>query len=460
MAGMKRGIDRAERGIGDRTVLSDVKLRAAKPQAKAYKLADAHRLYLLITPAGAKIWRMNYVFDSKNKTLVIGPYPVVSLVQARARRDEARAFLLEGRDPAIAKKLKVEANIEASRNTFEIVAREWHETNRPQWAKIHAGDVLRSLERDVFPAIGALPIRDLTAPKILKVLRDIEERAAIETAKRVRQRISAVFVYAIAAGIASDDPAEKMGAALKPLPKRNKQPAITDIGQLRTMLSAVDADQARPVTRLALRLIALTAVRPGEIRGARWEEFEGLDGQSPLWRIPGWRMKGDLDRKDEEGGDHLVPLAPESVAILRAVWKITGTGQLVFPSNRHTHRPMSENALGYLLNRAGYHGRHVPHGFRAAFSTVMNEWAKQHGRPDDREVIDLMLAHVPANKVEGAYNRAAYLPRRRELAMTWAALLSEGLLEPAALLSLPCKVSPFKGVRRTPDAPPKLRLVS
>lgn len=163
-----------------------------------------------------------------------------------------------------------------------MVARAWHETNKPQWAHVHAGDVLRSLECDVFPGIGTLPIRDLSATKILEVLREIEERSAIETAKRVRQRISAIFVYAIAAGIATEDPAEKMGAALKSLPKRNKQPAITDIAKLRAMLSDVDGDCARPVTRLALRLIALTAVRPGELRGARWDEFEGLDGKRPF----------------------------------------------------------------------------------------------------------------------------------------------------------------------------------
>ena len=184
------------------------------------------------------------------------------------------------------------------------------------------------------------------------------------------------------------------------------------------------------MTRLALRLIALTAVRPEELRGALWEEFEDLNGDAPIWRIPAARMKGDIERKDELGGDHLVPLAPEGVAVLKAVWKLSGQGKLVFPNNRHSHRPMSENALGYLINRAGYHGRHVPHGFRAAFSTIMNEWAKEHGRPDDREVIDLMLAHVPMNKVEGAYNRAAYMPRRRELAIIWANMLTTGLAEP------------------------------
>lgn len=171
------------------------------------------------------------------------------------------------------------------------------------------------------------------------------------------------------------------------------------------MIKAAEDDYARPITRLALRLLALTAVRPSELRGATWDEFEEIDGTEPLWRIPASRMKGDLDRKEEADGDHLVPLAPQAIAVLKALWPLTGNGALLFPSNRHMHRPISENAIGYLLNRAGYHGRHVPHGFRAAFSTIMNEWAERNGKEHDRKVIDLMLAHVPKEKVEGAYNR-------------------------------------------------------
>ena len=148
-------------------------------------------------------------------------------------------------------------------------------------------------------------------------------------------------------------------------------------------------------------------------------------------------MKGDLERKDEIGGDHLVPLTPQAIAVLKAVWPLSGDGPLVFPSARRMHQPMSENALGYLLNRAGYHGHHVPHGFRAAFSTIMNEWAERHGKPGDRAIIDLMLAHVPKGKVEGAYNRAAYMPRRRELAEYWSAMLCDGLPKPFVLVERP-----------------------
>lgn len=204
-----------KRGIGDKTLLNDAKVRAAKPREKPYKLTDSHRLYLLVTPSGGKLWRWNYSYDGKQKSMALGIHPLVSVAEARAKRNEARAILDEGRDPAIVKKLKIEANLEAARNTFERIAREWHETSKSQWAAVHAADVLRSLERDVFPSIGSLPISELTAPKILDVLEAIEERGSIETAKRVRQRISAVFVYTIAKGMAQSDPVPRIRKVCK-----------------------------------------------------------------------------------------------------------------------------------------------------------------------------------------------------------------------------------------------------
>jgi integrase len=419
-------------------MLSDAKIRAAKPRIKAFKLTDSNRLYLEITPGGSKLWRWAYAYGGKQRVMALGSYPRISLVDARLKRDEARTQLEEGHDPSHVKKQKIEANLEAGRQTFERVARAWHENTKGKWAKVHASDVLRSLERDVFPLIGSVPIGQLTPPKILEVLKAIESRGAVETAKRVRQRISAVFVHAIAIGLVDADPAEKLGIALKPLFK-GRQPAITDLAQLQRMINDAEEDYARPITRLALRLLALTAVRPTELRGAQWYEFENLNGKEPVWRIPALRMKGGHERKAEIGGDHLVPLTPQSVEVLRALWPLTGRGDLVFPSNRHGHKPMSENALGYLLNRAGYHGHHVPHGFRAAFSTIMNEWAEREGKLHDRSVIDLMLAHVPREKVERAYNRAAYMDRRRELAVIWANMVTPELSPLSALLARPSR---------------------
>lgn len=230
-------------------MLSESKVRAAKPRPKPYKLSDSNRLFLLVTPSGGKLWRWTYTYDGKQKGMAFGAYPHVSLADARAKRDEAYTQLCEGHDPSVVKKLKIEANIEAGRQTFERVAREWHENAKAQWAAIHANDVIRSLERDVFPTIGALPIAQLTPPLVLGVLREIEARGSIETAKRVRQRISAVFVYGIAQGIVKTDPAEKLGAVLKPL-RKGRQPAITDLDRLRRMIKDAEEDNARPIHAL------------------------------------------------------------------------------------------------------------------------------------------------------------------------------------------------------------------
>lgn len=438
-------------------MLTDAKIKAAKPREAAYKLADSEQLFLHVTPAGGRHWRMNYAFGKNaqgkpaQKTLSFGSYPALTLVEARRKRDEAKALLREGKDPAVERRVTLKARASETENTFETVARRWHALKVPNWSKIHAADVIESLEADVFPAIGDLPITTIKAPKLLEVIQAIESRGAIETAHRVRQRVSGVFVYGIAAGLCEGDPSASLGKALQKKPRSTKQPSIIDgardadeaLTRVRQLLIDCEAQRCRAATKLALRFIALTAVRPGELRGARWEEFEDLDGREPLWRIPAARMKGDEDRKAEEAGDHLVPLAPHAVDVLRVLRGLTGDLALCFPSERHVHRPISENTLRALLIRAGYYQRHVPHGFRAAFSTYMNERRKtEESRHDgDRAVIDLMLAHVPKDKVEGAYNRAAYMARRRELARQWAEALVGDMWPPEIHLGQPMRRS-------------------
>lgn len=425
-------------------MLTDVKARKAAPAEKDYKLTDERGLFLLVRPNGSKLWRMKYRIAGKEKLLSFGAYPEVTLAEARERRDAARLQLRDGEDPAAEKRRAREGA--GSAHAFESVAREWHGLQKGRWVPVHADDVLRSLERDVFPKLGRRPIAELEAHEILDLLRRIEKRGSIETAKRLRQRMSAVFVLAISKRLARDNPAAMLEHALLPKPKRRKQPAVTDLAELRDLLNKAEGSGASPVTLLASRLLALTAVRPGVVRGARWEEFhcwqegysshKSLPNSSPFWHIPAERMKLSLDRKDEQAFDHIVPLAPQAVEVLRAIEPLTGRGELMFPGQRHTHIPISENAIGYLYNRVGWHGRHVPHGWRAAFSTVMNERAIAEGRPGDRQVIDLMLAHVPTNKVESAYNRAQFMERRREIAEEWANLLTEGLRPAADLIEL------------------------
>jgi integrase len=436
-------------------MLNDAKVKAAKGRAAPYRLGDSGQLYLQVSPSGGRHWRMNYTYGRSakdptkpaQKTLSFGSYPAVSLTEARKKRDDAKAQLAAGNDPAIEKKTSSTERAAANANTLRVVAEAWFAKKKVTWAPRHAAKVWQSIEENVLPEIGDLPITSIKAPKLLAILTDVEARGAIETAHRLRQRLSAVFVYAIAAGLAESDPAASLGKALSAKPRVKPQPSIIDglrdqgarIAATREMLEKCEAERCRATTKLALRLLALTAVRPGELGGARWAEFEHLDGQEPLWRIPAARMKGDEDRKAEADGDHLVPLAPQAVAILRALKTLTGDLALVFPGERHLHKPMSENTLRQLLIRAGYYQRHVPHGFRAAFSTIMNERLKAEGKGDDRAVVDLMLAHVPGNKVEGAYNRAAYMPRRREIACEWAGLLLDGFVSPEKHLGQPMR---------------------
>lgn len=391
-------------------MLTDTKIRGAKPEAKAYRLADTGGLFVHIMPGGKKVWRLRYKFEKREKLLTLGDYPAISLAEARLEREEAKRILREGRDPSLDKKIVLQAARTDPATTFEAVARAWHDQRKVLWTAHYATDVLRSLERDVFPAVGHYPINDLTPPLVLAALREIEDRGAIETAHRVRQRMSDVFVHAIASGIGSADPAAIVAPALRPV-IRGRQPAITDLTEVRALISKTEAEDAHPTTLLAFRLLYLTAVRPGELRAARWDEFQNMDGDRPLWCIPAERMK--MKR------EHLVPLSRQAVATVQALRPFSSHWPHLFPNTRRPAQVLSENALGYLLNRAGFHHRHVPHGFRASFSTVMNECC-----PADRQVIDVMLAHVPKDKVEGAYNRAIYLERRRQLAQEWADLVS------------------------------------
>ncbi|SDE11976.1 Phage integrase family protein [Bradyrhizobium brasilense] len=410
-------------------MLTDLQCRKAKATDSPIKLSDGGGLHLYVTPAGGKSWRYRYEFGGKEKLLTIGPYPAIGIVEARAARDEAKATKRAGRDPSVAKRLKL-ANVSTDDcATFEVLAREWHALNKSRWTPVHASDTINSLERDVFPDIGPLPVREITAPVVLSVLRKIEVRPAVETARRVRQRMSAVFVYGIASGRCDNDPAAIVKQAMAPLVK-GRQPAITDLEEARAMLAKAEAEPAHAVTKLALRLLALTVVRPGVIAGTPWTELDAINDD--IWCVPAARMKLKKDRKTDATYDHLVALPSQALDVIAVLKTITSDGPLAFPNTRHAHKPMSENAMGYLLNRAGYHHRHVPHGWRATFSTIMNERFKA-----DHDVIELMLAHVPENKVAGAYNRAEHLQRRKDLAQIWADLILKGAKPAKALLSGP-----------------------
>ena len=391
-------------------MLTNATVRAARPRARPYKLFDGRGLYLHVTPSGHRGWRLRYRLEGREKLLCLGAFPELDLGGAREAGDAARAQLALGADPSL-------AVIQRSSSGFEDVARAWHAHQLARWSAVHADDVLASLARDVFPAIGAVPLAAIDAPAVLRVLRAVEARGHHETARRLRQRISAVFGFAMSEGLAQEDPAAIVTRALAPSAAPQRHRALLSIGPARELLVAVDQLDAAPAAKLASRFLALTAVRLAGVRGAAWSEFEQLDGPEPTWRIPAARMKLTRRKKADPAADHLVPLVPAAVSVLHAARAAFPGDGPVFPG-RDGERPLGEGAIGALYRRAGFGEAHVPHGWRATFSTVLNErW------PEDRTIIDRALAHAPKDKVEAAYNRAEHLDRRRNLFVRWAELL-------------------------------------
>ena len=374
-------------------------------------------------------WRWKYRVAGREKVLTIGKYPEVTLAQARSTREAAARELGNGFDPARVKKQQAEA-------TFESFARAWHKQQQPSWSVGHARNVLNSLIDEAFPRIGHLPIAKITPAHILEVLRPMERRGAVDQAHRVRQRMSDVFVLAISSGMAETDPAAIVRKALSPLVKRN-YPALTNIAEARALLEADAALKGWPITKLASRLLAITAARSEALRFAEWHEFEDLTGPSPIWRIPASKMKLGMEKRKQAALEFIIPLSRQAVEIVQLARYLTEPGPYLFPNVRLPHKPMSENAISVRYRALpAFAGRHVPHGWRSSFSTIMNERVQERGAIGDRAIIDLMLAHQPQG-VEPIYNRAAYMDRRREIAQEWADLLCEGITPIRTLLELP-----------------------
>ena len=407
--------------------LTDSHVRNAKPKAQAYKLGDGRGMYLLVRPNGARYWRLDYRFAGKRRTLALGVYPTVTLSVARARREDAHTLLAQGTDPSAAKKAKRRSALRANETTFEVIGREWIHNQSKRLAPRYCAQILARLEGDVFPQIGSRPIAEIDALELLDVMRKVEQRGVLETARRLRQSCGQIFRYAIVTGRTKYDPsADLRGAFHAPARKRGHRAMSRD--ELPNFLRALEAYDGDARTRIALQLIILTFVRTGELRAARWSEFENLQGAEPLWRVPAERMK--MKR------EHVVPLAPQVVALLRALRGLPGsdTSPFLFPSPSR-EGCMSYNTMLYALYRMGYHSRATVHGFRAMASTALNEM----GFPPD--VIERQLAHQERNAARAAYNRAEYLGERRTMMKYWAdcvdVLREGGGVLPLRRVSLP-----------------------
>ena len=405
-------------------MLSDTAIKNAKPGAKPLKLSDEKGLFLLLSPAGGKWWRLKYRFGGKEKLLSLGTYPEVSLKAAREKRDDARKLLAADVDPGENRKAVKAAKSERGANSFEVIGRVWFAKNSPNWAENHGNRIIQRLERDIFPWIGGRPIADITAPELLAVLRRIEERGAVETAHRAHQNCGQVFRYAIATGRAERDPSPDLKGALPPV-KEKHHAAITDPKAIGELLRAIDGYQGHFVTKCALRLAPLFFVRPGELRKAEWAEFD-LDKAE--WNIPAERMK--------MREPHLVPLAVQAVATLRELHALTGSGRYVFPGARTNGRPMSDNAVLAALRRMGFAKDEMSgHGFRAMARTILDEVLQV--RPD---FIEHQLAHAVRDPNGRAYNRTAHLAERRKMMQQWADYLDK-LKAGADVIPLPTKAA-------------------
>ncbi|MBU2868668.1 tyrosine-type recombinase/integrase [Pacificibacter marinus] len=389
--------------------LSDSQLRFLKPKDKPYKVSDFEGLFVLVKPNGSKLWQFKYRINGIERLLSIGQYPDVSLAKARKAKEVARSQVAEGIDPSEAKQEAKALAREAHGNTFEKIGVAF--LNKQQIE----GKSKATLDKTAYhlklanTAFGRKPITEITAPMILKCLRKVEAKGNHETAHRLRARIGSVFRYAVASGLAETDPTYALKDALI-RPTRVHRAAITDPKALGALLREIDVFEGQATTRIGLQLLALTAQRPGEIRHAKWEEF---DFQEKIWSLPASKMK--MRR------DHNVPLPDQAIALLDELRMITGNGVYLFPSLRSWQRPMSENTLNAALRRMGYSGDEMTaHGFRASFSTLANESGLWN--PD---AIEAALAHVERNEVRKAYNRGLYWDERVKLADWWAVYLDD-----------------------------------
>ena len=408
--------------------LTETQIKALKPGEKARKVADEKGLYLLVQPSGGKLWRLKYRVDGKEKLLALGAYPDVTLKMARERRDEARRLLADGIDPSEHRKAHKAAREDAQANSFEAIAREWFTKMLPTWVPGHADKILRRLERDVFPWIGSKPIADITAPDLLTVARRVEARGRLETAHRALQNCGQVFRYAVATGRAERDPTGDLRGALPPTREKHMA-AITDPAEVAGLLRAIDAFRGTLTVKSALQLAPLVFVRPGELRKAEWAEIDLEKGE---WNIPAERMKG-WKRKGVTT-PHLVPLAPQAVAILQELRPLTGRGRHVF-AGRDPKKCMSDAAVNAALRRMGYDTKTemTGHGFRAMARTILHE---ELGI--DREVIEHQLAHAVPDALGTAYNRTKFIKDRRRMMDLWADYLGR-LKAGAEVVELPSR---------------------
>lgn len=396
--------------------LTDTFVKRKQPNGKVQKHSDGGGLFLYITPEGKKSWRLAYRYLGKQKLLVIGPYPAISLKEARERREEAKKLLVDNIDPSAAKQEAKREATNAARNSFEAVAREWVEKYSGDWSESYKGHIMHRLEDMVFPAIGKRPIKSITAPELLAALRKIEGRGAVCVAHLAMRECGRIFRYAIATGRAERDVAHDLRGAITPMRTVKHFAAVTEARAIGKLLLALDSTTGMFQMQCALKLAPLVFVRAKELASAEWAHF---DLEAAEWRIPAEVMKMRQT--------HIVPLSRQSLEILRELRAVTGQYRFLFPGRPKIEKdkpkgdtPIRSISLVFALRRLGYSKDEMTfHGFRSMASTVLNE------KGYNRDWIERQLAHAERNGVRASYNHAEYLPERRKMMQDWADFLSE-----------------------------------
>lgn len=395
-------------------MLTDKALRALKPKDALYRVADAGGLCVEVTPTGSKLWRYRYRYAGKAKMLSLGAWPDVGLAEARERRNEARKLLNQGSDPSAVRQSEKRRAQQAANNTFKAVALEWIEVKAHEWTKLQHDKELARLENHAFPWIGRMPIAEVGVAEVRPLLSRLAKRGALDQAHRLRQQLSRVFRFAVATERASRDPAHDLRDVL-PARRQKNFATITDPEKVGELLRAIDGFEGTFTVGCALRLSPLVFVRPGELRGAEWDEIDLEHPDGPVWVIPASRRKlRKADKENPHTPPHVVPLSSQAVAVLRELQPLTGYRRFVFPGARNLARPMSENTINAALRRMGYdRDAMTGHGFRHMASTLLNELGF------NKDAIERQLSHKEPG-VAGVYNKAEHLPERRKMMQAWA----------------------------------------
>ena len=391
--------------------LNDRQIKNAKPAEKPFKLNDGKGLYLYINTSGGKLWRFDFSHNGKRKTLSIGKYPTVSLVEARQAAENARRLLVSGQDPSEAKQQGKRERQAAALNTFESIARRWHTDNLHRWKENHAARVLRYFETDVFPVIGAMPIQEIRVSDIKAVIDGVMARGVNNTAEKIREWTGAIFDYAVMLEIVETNPAYSLRKYI-PSKQTDHRPALPR-EELTEFFRRLILAEIEPQNRIALILNMLTFLRSTELRGGQWDE---IDFDAAMWTVPAQRMKHE---KTAPKPPHAVPLADWTLELLAELKELTGNTPFLFPSRTKTDGFISDATISRIIERMGYKGRVTPHGFRSLASSVLNE---QGFNPD---AIERQLAHIENNKIRAAYNRAEYLNERKEFMQWYSDFLRE-----------------------------------